>query len=85
MNKIMNILEYDKVYSFSLGPAAGVPADGGPRAPRSRPAGHPRSGPKVGWVPDGIYGHLPDPLHAWDHPATHLPGVRTSAFYAILG
>ena len=45
MNKIMNILEYNKLYSFSLGPAAG-PADGG-----SRPAGHPRSGPKVGWVP----------------------------------
>ena len=40
----MNILEYDKLYSFSLGPAAG-PADGG-----SRPAGHPRSGPEVGWV-----------------------------------
>ena len=44
MNKIMNILEYNKLYSFSLGPAAG-PADGG-----SRPAGHPRSGPEVGWV-----------------------------------
>ena len=44
MNKLMNILEYNKLYSFSLGPAAG-PADGG-----SRPAGHPRSGPEVGWV-----------------------------------
>ena len=71
MNTKMNILEYNKLYSFSLGPAAG-PADGG-----SRPAGHPRSGPKVGWVPDGIYGHLPDPLHAsWDHPATFLGCVQ---------
>ena len=31
----MNILEYDKLYSFSLGPAAG-PADGGPGRPVTR-------------------------------------------------
>ena len=70
MNKLMNILEYNKLYSFSLGPAAG-PAEGGGPAGRS-PAVRTR-----GWMgPHGIYGHLPDSLHAWGHPATFMECVQ---------
>ena len=64
----------------TAGPAGGVPDGRSPTA----------AGPKVEWVPMAsmVYGHLllipPARLHALGS-SYHLPGVRTSAFYAIMG
>ena len=77
MNKIMNKTVPKCRYLRILHIHGDLPAAGTASPAGGVPDGRPPTAMAKGWMAShGIYGHLPDPLHAWDHPATFLGCVQ---------